>query len=84
MCTTPTSALEAHICFTPMELVVHSEARSTALRLCSLGSWSYLHPKQGHSSVLFQLQQSDPIFNMGVDALRSVFNFEPTYRVTVD
>jgi hypothetical protein len=29
------------------------------------------------------LQQSDPIFNMGVDAMRPAFNFEPKYRVTM-
>jgi hypothetical protein len=29
------------------------------------------------------LQQSDPIFNMGVDAMGSAFNFEPKYRVTM-
>jgi hypothetical protein len=30
-----------------------------------------------------QLQQSDPIFNMGVDAKRPAFNCEPKYRVTM-
>jgi hypothetical protein len=29
------------------------------------------------------LQQSDPTFNMGVDAMRPAFNFEPKYRVTM-
>jgi hypothetical protein len=29
-----------------------------------------------------QFQQSDPIFNMGVDVMRPAFNFEPKYRVT--
>jgi hypothetical protein len=28
-----------------------------------------------------RLQQSDPIFNMGVDVIRPPFNFEPKYRV---
>ena len=52
-------------------------------RLWSLGSWSYLHPNQGHSSILMRLQQSDPIFNMGVDVMRLAFNSEPKYRVTM-
>jgi len=30
-----------------------------------------------------QLQQSDPIFNMGVNVMRPAFNFEPRYRVTM-
>jgi len=30
-----------------------------------------------------RLQQSDPIFNMGVDVMRPAFNFEPKYRVTM-
>jgi hypothetical protein len=30
-----------------------------------------------------QLQQSDPIFNMGVSAMRPAFNFEPKYRITM-
>jgi len=30
-----------------------------------------------------RLQQSDPIFNMGVDDMRSAFNFEPKYKVTM-
>jgi hypothetical protein len=29
------------------------------------------------------LQQSDPIFNIGVDVMRSAFNFEPKHRVTM-
>ena len=48
----------------PLELVVQSEARSTAHRLWSLACWSYPHPNRGHSSILRWLQQSDPIFNM--------------------
>ena len=82
MRTTSTNAVEALICLPPLELVVQSEARSAAHRLWSLGSWSYLHPNRGHSSVLMWLQQSDPTFNMGVDAMRPAFNFEPKYRVT--
>ena len=35
------------------------------------------------SSVLTWLQKSDPIFNMGIDVMRSVFNWEPKYRVTM-
>ena len=30
-----------------------------------------------------QLQQSDPIFNRGVDVMRPAFNLEPKYRVTM-
>ena len=30
-----------------------------------------------------RLQQSDPIFNMGVDVMRPEFNFKPKYRVTM-
>ena len=82
ICTTPTNAVEALICFPPLELVVHSEARSAAHRLWSLGSWPYLHPNRGHSSILMRLQQPDPTFNMGVDAMRPAINFEPKYRVT--
>jgi hypothetical protein len=29
------------------------------------------------------LQQSDPIFNMGVEVMRPAFNSEPEYRVTM-
>jgi len=28
-----------------------------------------------------RLQQSDPIFNKGVDVMRPTINFEPKYRV---
>jgi len=78
--TTPTNAVEAIICLSPLELVVQSEKRS-AHQLWSLGCWSYLHPNRGHSSILMWLQQSDPIFNMGVDVMRQAFNLEPQYRV---
>jgi len=44
MHTTPANAVEALICLPPLELVVHSEARSAVHRLWSLGYWSYLHP----------------------------------------
>jgi len=67
----------------PLELVVQSEARSAAHCLWSLGCWSYLHPNLGHSNILTQLQQLDPIFNMGVDVMRPAFNFEPKYGVTM-
>jgi ribonuclease HI len=30
-----------------------------------------------------RFQQSDPIFNMGVEAMRPAFNFEPKYKVTM-
>lgn len=35
-----------------------------------------LHPTRG------QLQLSDPIFSIGVDVMRSAYNFESKYRVT--
>jgi len=80
--TTPTNVVKALICLPLLELVVHSEARSAAHRLLSLGCWSYLHPTRGHSSVLMRLQQSDPIFYMVVNVIRPAFNLEPKYRVT--
>jgi len=83
MHTTPTNAEEALICLPPLELVVQSDARSAADRLWSLGCWSYLHPNRGYSSILMRLQQSDLIFNMGVDVMRPAFNLEPKYRVIV-
>jgi len=79
--TTPTRAMEVLICLPPLELVVQSEARMVAHCLWSLGWWSYLHPNRGHSSILKRFQQSDPIFNMGVDVMRPAFNLEPKYRV---
>ena len=30
-----------------------------------------------------RLQRMDPIFNMGVDVMRSAFNLEPKYSVTM-
>jgi len=81
MRTTPANAVEAIICLPPLDLVVQREERPAAHRLWSLGGWSYLHPNQGHSSILMQLQQSGPIFNIGVDVMRPAFNFEPKYRV---
>jgi len=83
MHTTATNAVEALICLPPLDLVVQSEARSAAHRLWSLGCWPYLHPKRGHSNILIQLQQSDPILNMGADVMRPVYNFEPQYKVTM-
>ena len=75
--------MEAIIYLPPLELVVQSEARSAVHRLCSLRGWSYLHPNQGYSSIMMQLQQSDPLLNMGVKVMRPAFNFEPIYRVTM-
>ena len=75
--------MEAVICLPPLDLVVQSELRSAAHRLWSLGCWSYLHPNLGHSHILMQLQQSDPIFNMRVDVTRPAINFEPKCGVTM-
>jgi hypothetical protein len=83
MRTTPTNAVEALTCLPPLDLVVQGEARSAVCRLWSLGCWSYLHPNRGHSSILMQLQQSDPIFNLGVDVMRPAYNFEPQFRFTM-
>jgi hypothetical protein len=79
MRTTPTNTLEALICLTSLELVVQSEARSAAHRLWSLGCGLTYIPIED-SSILMWLQQSDPIFNMGVDVMRSAYNFEPQYK----
>jgi hypothetical protein len=61
--------------------VVQGEARASAHRVWSLGSWSYLHPNSGHSTILVRLHQSDPIFNMRADVMRPAYNFEPKYTV---
>jgi hypothetical protein len=82
MRTTPTNAMEALVGLPPLNLVVQGEARASAHRLWSLGSWSYLHPNSGHSRILVRLQHSDPIFNMRVDVMRPTYNFKPRYRVT--
>ena len=81
--TTPIGAVEALTGLPPLELVIQGYERSAAYHLWSLGCWSYLHPTRGHSSILMQLQRSDPIFNMEVDAMRPAFNLEPKYRVTM-
>jgi len=67
----------------PLELVVQSEAMSTAHHLWSLGCWSYLLPNRGHSIILMRLQWSIPVFSVGVDFKRPGFNLEPKYRVTM-
>jgi hypothetical protein len=36
-------------------------------------------PQQGHCCILTRLQKCDPIFNMGVDVMRPVFNLEHKY-----
>jgi len=72
--TTPTGAMEAFTGLHPLDLVIKCEAKVAVHRLWSLGCWSYLHPSRGHSSILTQRQKSDPIFNMGVDVMMTVFN----------
>jgi hypothetical protein len=81
--TTPTSAMEALTCLPPLEILVSSEARLAVHCLWRLGYWSYLHRTWGQSSILMRLQQSDPIFNTGVEVMRSAFNFEPKYKVNM-
>ena len=81
--TTPTHAIEALTCLPPLELVVQGEVRMAAHRLWSLGCWSYLHSNRVHSIILKLLQLSDPVFNMGLDAMRPTYNLEPKYRVTM-
>jgi hypothetical protein len=81
MRTTPTNVMEALVGLPPLDLVVQGEARASAHHLWSPGSWSYLHPNSGHSRILVQLQQSDPIFSMRVDVMRPTYNFEPRSRV---
>ena len=59
--------------------LVHHEGSWTSC----LGCWSYLHPNRGHSSILKRLQQSDPVYSMGLDVMRPTYNLEPKYRVTM-
>jgi hypothetical protein len=75
--------MEALTGLPPLDLVIQGEVRSVAHRLWCLGCWSYLHPSGGRSIILAQIQKSDPIFNMGVNVMRPVFNLEPKYMVTV-
>ena len=65
-----------------LDLVIQEEARSAAHHLWSLGCWPYLCSNQGHSCIVTRLQNSDPIFNTGVDFMEQVFYLEPKYRVT--
>jgi hypothetical protein len=52
MRTTPTNAMETLVGLPPLDAVVQGEARASAHRLWSLGSWSYLRPNNGHSRIL--------------------------------
>jgi len=81
--TIPTGEMEVLIGLHPLELVIQGEARSSAHRLWSLVCWSDLHPQRGHSCILTRLQKSGSIFSMRVDVMKSVFNLEPKYRVTM-
>jgi len=81
--TTPTGAMEALTGLLLLDLVIQVKARSAAHHLWNLGCWSYLHPNRGHSSILRQLEKSDPIFSMGVDVMRLASNLEPKYGVTM-
>jgi len=83
ICMTPTGAMEALVGLSPLDMVIQGEVRSAAHCLWSLGCWSYLHPHPGHSRILTQLQKSEPIYNVGVDIMKPVFNLEPKYRVTM-
>ena len=40
-------------------------------------------PTEELSSVLMQFQQSDPMFNIGVDTMRPAYNFEPQCGVAM-
>jgi hypothetical protein len=78
-----TGDMEALTGFPTLELVNQLEAWSVAHCLWSLGCWSYLHPTQGHGSILRQLERFDLIFNMGFDIMRPAFNIEHKYRITL-
>ena len=82
ICTT-TGGLETLSGLPPLDLVIQGEARSAAHHLWSLGCWSYHHTSWGHSSILMQLQRSDPILNTGVDIMKPAFNLQRKYRVSM-
>jgi hypothetical protein len=75
--------MEALVGLPPLDLVIQGEAKSAANHLWTLRGWSYLNPQRGHNCILARLQKSDPIFNMRVDFMRTVYNLEPEYRVTM-
>jgi hypothetical protein len=79
MCTTPTNAVEALVCLSPLELVVQCEVRATAH-----------NPRVWEAGLTFIPIEAIPAywsgFNshvMGVDVMRPAYNFEPKYRVTM-
>ena len=80
---TSPSALEVLTCLPPLDLVVQGKVRTAAHRLWSLGCWSYLHPNGGYSNILMRLQKSDPIFSMGNDIMRPIYNFDIRYKVNM-
>ena len=72
--------MEALTCLPPLELIVQGEARMAAHGLWSLDAGcTCIQTKD--TSILKQLQQSDPILNMEVDVMRPAFNLEPKYGV---
>jgi hypothetical protein len=64
--TTHTGATEALTCLPSLVLEVQSEQEQLhiASGVQDVGP-SYLHPRQGHSSILMWPQKSDPKFNVG-------------------
>ena len=56
MCTTLTITMAALIGLPPLELLVQNDPRLATHCLWSLRCWSYLHPSQGHCSILIRLQ----------------------------
>jgi hypothetical protein len=54
-------------------------ARRTAYQVWSLGCWPFKLPYKGHTTIHTSLQKSDPMFSMGSDQMKPMYNFEVTF-----
>lgn len=81
MKTTPTAAMEAILCITPLNLFIEEAALRTALRLESVGLW---HIKGGitrHARILEEATTTDPLLKMSNDRIPPIYNFKKNFEV---
>ncbi|VEN63036.1 unnamed protein product [Callosobruchus maculatus] len=79
--TTPLSAIETLLNLPPLDLVIQGEARKTGFRLWSQGSWTFMNPGKGRSTILAELHEDCPILLARSDTVSPTHRFNRKFTV---
>ena len=83
MSSTPTTAMEAFLSLTPLDLFIKGEARLGAYRLQASGNWR-TGRNTGHSTIINLVTEPAGILLMGSDQIQKQYSFKKPFQVNLN